>query len=462
MIEAHGVGGQADLPIPLSLAVGGASAALVVSFIVLATAWRSSRYQGAEAPAGHPLPSLASGLILSAGLRIVLRVAGMALFLLAAASALFGQSSLTNPFFGMVYVWWWVGLPFASVLFGPVWKAISPVRTLHAGLVRATGGDPARGVYEYPARLGLWPAALGLFAFVWLELVYDNSSQLGDVRLWCVTYFAIMLVGGAVFGSVFYDKADPFEVFSTLAARLSPWKVEQTEPAEHSVQPEQAMQTKQSGPPGARVVLCSPLANLAATPATAGLTAVVAVLFGSTAFDSFGKSEWWLRSIYDSSLSANVLNNIALIGFCAGAGIVFAAGCMLTRTTNDLRRRALPDLFAHSLIPIIVAYFIAHYLTLFVDYGLQTLALTSDPFGEGWNLFGTAGIAPTFWFSYHPTFLATLKVLAVVVGHVAAAIAAHDRALQVLPAGHRITGQLPLLITMVGFTAGGLMLLFSA
>ena len=444
MIEAHGVGGQADLPIPLSLAVGGASAALVVSFVVLATAWRSSRYQGSQVPAGRPLPATVSRLALSDGSRVMLRVVGMAAFVLAAAAALFGQDRLTNPFFGMVYVWWWVGLPFASVLLGPVWKAISPVRTIHAGLVRVTGGDPVRGLYEYPVRLGMWPAAAGLFAFVWLELVHDNSSQLGDVRLWCAGYLAIMLVGGAVFGSVFYEKADPFEVFSTLAARISPWRTEQT---------------ATSRP---RIVLCSPLANLAATPATAGLTAVMAVLFGSTAFDSFGKSEWWLRTIYGSSLSANVLNNIALIVFCVGAGVIFAAGCVLTRAAKDVRRARLPDLFAHSLVPIIVAYFVAHYLTLFVDYGLQTLSLVSDPFGKGWDLFGTAGVAPTFWFSYHPTFLATLKVLAVVVGHVAAAVAAHDRALQVLPSTHRITGQLPLLITMVGFTAGGLMLLFSA
>lgn len=291
---------------------------------------------------------------------------------------------------------------------------------------------------------GVWPAAIGLFAFVWLELVYDSSSQLGDVRLWCAVYLAIMLVGGAVFGSGFYEKADPFEVFSTLAARLSPWKIEQ------------------SGTPQAGIVLCSPLANLGATPAMTGLTGVVAVLFGSTAFDSFGNSEWWLRTVYGSSWSAYVLNNVALVVFCIGTGVIFAAGCMLTRSKQEYRRRALPDLFAHSIAPIIVAYFVAHYLTLFVDYGWQTLALASDPFGRGWNLFGTAGFAPSFWFSYHPTFLASLKVLAVVVGHVAAAVAAHDRALQVLPARHRVIGQIPLLVTMVGFTAGGLLLLFSA
>ena len=443
MITAHGVGGQADLPIPLSLAVGGAVAALLVSFAVLAAAWRSPRYQPSNAPTGRALPRL-SKLVLSRGFRTALRLVGMCGFVLAAAAALFGKEQLTNPFFGMVYVWWWVGVPLASVLLGPVWKVVSPVRAIHAGLAAATGASADEGLFRYPAWLGVWPAALGLFAFVWLELVYDNSSQLGDVRLWCAVYLGVMLVGGAVFGSRFYEMADPFEVFSTYSARLSPWRVDQ------------------EGTSQASVVLCSPLRNLSGAPALPGLTGVVAVLFGSTAFDSFSKSTWWLQTIYDSSWPAWILENLALIVFCAGTGALLAAGSMLTRPSVDVRRPALPNLFAHSIIPIIVAYFVAHYLTLLVDYGWQTLSQVSDPFGQGWNLFGTAGLTPSFWFAYHPTLLASIKVVAVVLGHVVAAVAAHDRALAVLPAQHRVVGQLPLLIAMVGFTAGGLLLLFSA
>ena len=131
-------------------------------------------------------------------------------------AAVFGQNLLTNPAFGMFYVWWWVGLVPASVLLGPVWRAISPVRTINAVFARVSGSDPDRGLYEYPARLGHWPAALGLFAFVWMELVYPFSTELGPVRLWCAVYLALMLIGGALFGSTFYEKADPFEVYSSL------------------------------------------------------------------------------------------------------------------------------------------------------------------------------------------------------------------------------------------------------
>ncbi len=146
-------------------------------------------------------------------------------------------------------------------------------------------------MFEYPAWLGHWPASVGLFAFVWLELVYPYSTELGPVRLWCAAYVAVMLVGGALFGNVFYERADPFEVYSTLVSRLSIW-----------------------GRRGDLLVVRSPLANLDTTPVRPGLVAVVAVLFGSTAFDSFKDSSRWVQFIQSSSTSPYVLNNLALLG----------------------------------------------------------------------------------------------------------------------------------------------------
>jgi hypothetical protein len=454
VIEAHGIGGQADLPIPLSLAISGAVAALVLSFAVLILAWRNPRYDrpgrpGEPARAGRPAPLWLDRAVRARATAVALRVVGMAIFLFAVVSAIFGEDALTNPFFGIFYVWWWVGLVFASALVGPVWRAISPVRTINALLALLSGADPDRGLRDYPARLGVWPAALGLYAFVWLELVYEHSASLGPVRLWAAVYVAIMLVGGALFGARFYAYADPFEVWSTLAAKVSPWAIEDD-----------------------RLVLRSPLANLATITPVPGLVAVVAVLFGSTAFDSFSESSFWVRTVQNAELTQNVLDNGALLVFCLGAAAVFSVGCLLAGVTvvgGRLRgvelgvpRRDLPRWFAHALVPILVGYFVAHYLTLFVDTGIQTLSYVSDPFGEGWNLFGTAALEPSYWFSYHPTLLATVKVLAVVVGHVAAAVSAHDRAIAILPRDHQVSGQLPLLVAMVVFTAGGLYLLFNA
>jgi hypothetical protein len=118
--------------------------------------------------------------------------------------------------------------------------------------------------------------------------------------------------------------------------------------------------------------------------------------------------------------------------------------------------------FAFSVIPIALSYIVAHYLSYVVEIGTQTLIQASDPLSNGSNLFGTGTLAVPYWLSYHPTFLANIKVLSVVIGHVVAVIAAHERAIKVLPKKHQLTGQLPLLAAMIAFTVGGLYLLFSS
>jgi hypothetical protein len=443
MISAHGIGGARDLPISPELAIAGAVAALTVSFTVLAVAWRNPRYD--EATSGRPAPARIARIVDSTAWRVLWRAVGLLLFLYTAMVAVFGKDLLTNPLFGIFYVWWWVALVPLSLLFGPVWKAISPARTINLLFAKLSGGDPETGIYRYPERLGHWPAAVGLYAFVWMELVYPYSTELGPVRLWCAIYVAVMLIGGAMFGNVFYERADPFEVYSSLVAKLSVW-----------------------GRRDGVLLVRTPLANLDTVVPRTGLVAVTAVLFGSTAFDSFKDSAHWVRFIQGSdfinshSWAHTFANNVALLGFCVAVGAIFALGTMLTGVEPGFRRRTLPALFAHSIVPIIVGYIVAHYLSYLIEAGQATLIKASDPFSNGSNWFGTANWQVDYYFAYHPTLLANIKVLAVVTGHVVGVIAAHDRAVELLPRRHQLTGQLPLLFAMVAFTVGGLWLLFAA
>jgi hypothetical protein len=434
---AHGIGGSADLPISPSLAIAGAVAALVVSFTVLALAWRTPRFD--EATSGRPAPAWLDALVASTAWRVGLRLLGFVVFAYTAMVAVLGEDLLTNPFFGIVFVWWWVGLVPLSLLFGPVWKAISPVRTINLAFAKLSGSDPEVGVFDYPRWLGHWPAAVGLFAFVWLELVYPFMTELGPVRLWCAMYVAAMLVGGALFGNTFYERADPFEVYSTLVGKLSVWGFRE-----------------------GRLVVRSPLANLDTVVVRPGLVAVLAVLFGSTAYDSFRDSSEWVQFIQSTTVSSYLLNNVALLAFCVGVGLIFTIGCMLTGVDPETSRWSLPDRFAHSIVPIVVGYVVAHYLTYLVEFGQKTLIQASDPFSNGADFLGTGDWSVNYWLSYHPTLLANTKVLAVVIGHVLGVIAAHDRAVKLLPARHQLTGQLSLLFAMVAFTVGGLYLLFAA
>jgi hypothetical protein len=434
-VLAHGIGGAKDLPIPAELAIAGAAAALAVSFIVLALAWRRPRFDAATA--GRPAPRWVRSLVDGGLLPGLARVLGLVFFCFVTWTAIAGPDLLINPTFGVVYVFLWVGIVPASLLFGPFYRAVSPVRTVHLLISRALRVDPQRGVLTLPGWVGYWPAAAGLFAFVWLELVYPESTYLAPVRLWFAIYLTVTVLGAAVFGSGWLSRADPFEVYSTLVGRLSVWG------------------RRADGTLSVR----SPLANLDGVRDRPGLVAVVAVLFGSTAFDSFKDSNVWLR--YTQSLQVNVaaLNTVVMLALCLLVGLTFTAATVATASAEVPRRR-LPALFAHSVVPIIVGYMVAHYLSYFVETGQQTLIQLSDPMGTGADLFGTADWEVDYWLSTHPTFLATTKVLAVVTGHVLGVIAAHDRAVRLLPRRHQLTGQLPLLVVMVFYTVSGLYLLF--
>lgn len=438
MVFTHGIGGAKDLPIPVEYFVAGASAALAISFIVLILAWREPRFDARTG--GRPLPAGLARAVDSTAFEVVLRTLGMAFFLYVAWAAIWGPDRLVNPTFGVLFVLLWVGLVPASLLFGPFYRAVNPVRTIHLLLSKVTGGDPERGLVELPRAVGYWPATVGLFAFVWFELVYPESTYLGPLRLWVAAYIAVVLLGGAVFGSTWIGRADPFEAYSTLVGRLSVFGRRDD---------------------GTRV-LRSPMDNLDGTPPLPGLVGVVAVLLGSTAFDSFAGSSFWLRYTQSSSVSSTLLNTAMLAAFCLFVGVTFAVATMATGVDHETNRRTLPDLFAHSVVPIIVGYIVAHYLTYFVETGQQTVVLLSDPMAKGQDLLGTADWSVNYWLSTHPTTLAVIKVVAVVTGHVLGIVAAHDRAVKLLPKRHQVTGQVPLLLVMVLYTVSGLYLLFGS
>ena len=181
MLLAHGIGGRGDLPVPFSLALVGAG---VGAGRVLRRpragpgVRRASRTPSpvVRCPPGWLCSSTppASGWACGLSALVVTAYVG--------AAALLGPDLLVNPTFGVVYVLFWVGLVPLSLLFGPVWRLVNPLRTLHALLARALRMRPAEGLLPLPAGLGYWPAAVGLFAFVWLELVAPGATTLAVVR----------------------------------------------------------------------------------------------------------------------------------------------------------------------------------------------------------------------------------------------------------------------------------------
>ncbi len=437
VVPMHGIGGAKDLPISPWLAIAGGAAALQISFSILGLAWRHPRFDARTQ--GTPVPVL-QRVVESRVWQVLLRGLGVLFAAYVVMAALAGPDVVINPVFGVVYSWLWVGLIPASLLFGPVIWQLSPLRSLHLLGSRLAGRDPEQGWVRLPDRVGCWPAAAGLVAFTWLELASPNSTSLDAVRLWFLGY-ALLIGGGAVvFGSRWFAAADPFEVYSTLVGHLS------------------VFGRRSDG----ALVVRSPLRNLDGVPVRPGLAAVVTVLFGSTVFDSFRDSVTWSRFTTYLGMDRVVVNTVGLLVFCGVTAALFAAATAVTPARGPAQRWELPNVFAHAVVPIVVGYMTAHYLSYFVTTGQQTLTQISDPFVNGSNLLGTANLGISFWLVTHTTTLALIKVGAIIGGHVVGVIAAHDRALKLLPVRDQLTGQLPLLFVMVAYTCAGLWLLFGA
>jgi hypothetical protein len=447
-VLAHGLGGSSDLPVPYAYSVIGAAWALTFTFALVAFAWRRPRFDPAKP--GHPLPATLTALVDSQVTRGVAAAAALTFTVWVLLAGMWGPQTQANALLGVFYVLLWVGLVVASLLFGPVWRVISPVRTVYLLLQRITPESLARPRLCYPEAWGYRPAAMGLFAFVWIELASPNPASLPWVKSWLLIY-ALVLMGGAwLCGQRWFARVDPFGVYSMAVSRLSPFR---------------------RNPETGRIAIGNPFDHLPSLPIRPGVVAILAVLLGSTAFDSFSSSVTW-RNFADGlaktvhvvpvAVSLSVLRTAGLLIFVAVVATTFSLAARAVGGIDREQRRALPGQMAHSLIPIVVGYIFAHYLSYLVERGQQAVFALADPFGRGWNLLGLAHLHVTYLLSMHPTVLAVIKVSCVVTGHIAAVIAAHDKALRLLPAGHQLTGQLTMMLVMVGYTFTGLYLLFSA
>jgi hypothetical protein len=447
-LVAHGLGGSSDLPVPYAFSVIGAAWALTFTFALVAFAWRRPRFDP-QKPV-RPLPAAVTTAVDSRVTRGIAALVALAFTGWTLLAGLCGPQTQANALLGVFYVLLWVGLMAISLLAGPVWRVISPVRTIYLALQRITPGRLARPRLSYPESWGYRPAAVGLFAFVWMELASPDPAALPWVITWLLVYTVVLLAGAWLCGQRWFARADPFGVYSMAVSRLSPFRRDS--------------QTRKIG-------IGNPFDHLLSLPIRPGVVAVLAVLLGSTAFDSFSSSATWRNvasglnrtfHVVPVAVSSSALRTIGLLIFIAVVATTFSLAARATGGIDREQRRTLPGELAHSLIPIVVGYIFAHYLSYLVERGQQAIFALADPFGKGWNLFGLAHLHVAYVLSMHPTVLAVIKVASVVTGHIMAVIAAHDKAIRLLPTGHQLTGQLTMMLVMVGYTFTGLYLLFSA
>lgn len=434
LVPLHGIASRHDLPLPFGYVVVGAVLALAISFAVLLLAWRRPRYATVD---GLTLPRL-TGVVDAPVTRAVARLVVLVLYAWVAMALLFGRDLLTNPSFGFVYVWMWVGLVPLSLLLGQFWRATNPVRTVHRVLCALARVHPDDGLLRLPAVVGRWPAALGLLAFAWLELVQPDRTTLPVLRVWALSWFVLLVLGAVVFGQRWVSAADPFEAYASSVAQLSPWRRV-----------------------GAEIRLVNPLAGLTSWRPPPGAVGVVAALLGSTAFDSFANLSWWIQTVQRSPVVTVVWASGGLAVMTLVVLVSFGLAAAWMGRYGDRPAWTYPRLMAGSVVPIVVGYAVAHYFTLLVTEGQHTALLLSDPLGRGWDVLGTRGMTVDNGIFAHPTAIATVQAAAIILGHVVGIVCAHEKAVALLPEQSALRGQWPMLVVMVGYTCAGLLLLFS-
>ncbi len=445
VVLAHGLGGSSDLPVPYAYAMVGAAWALTFTFALVAFAWRRPRFDPLKP--GRPLPTAVTTLVDARATRWTAAAVALVFTLWVVLSRGVGSADAVQMLCSACSTCccgsgWWR----SRCCSDPIWRVISPMRTVYLLLRRMPLGRSGARL-SYPESWGYRPAAVGLFAFVWMELASPDSASLPWVKAWLLIYGVAMLAGAWLCGQRWLARADPFGVYSMAVSRLCPFR---------------------RNPTTGKIVIGNPFDHLPSLPVRPGVVVTLAVLLGSTAFDSFSSSPTW-RGFADQitrnfgtppTLSSSVLRTIGLIVFISVVAVTFSLAARATGGVDRDQRRALPGQMAHSLIPIVVGYIFAHYLSYLVERGQQAVIALADPLGRGWNPLGLAHMHVAYVLSAHPPVLAVIKVTCVVTGHIVAVIAAHDRALSLLPAGHQLTGQLTMMLVMVGYTFTGLYLLF--
>jgi hypothetical protein len=453
---AHALVSRQDLPIPAWMFAWAASIVLIASFFALSAAWRKPQFEDEHAR------SLGEGFarsLLSLPVQVLCGAIGVFLLGVAVYAGLRGTEAPDRNFaLTFIFVTAWLGFPFFSAIFGDLFRPFNPWRAVGrafgGAFTRLAGQRPAH--LAYPERLGRWPAAAGLLAFVWIEVVYGRTSivsvdiQPHSIAIATLVYSIYTMAMMTVFGvEKWCERGETFSVYFGMFSQLGIFGVRDN-----------------------RIYRRRPFSAATSWAVVPGSAAVVIASIAATSFDGAQDGafkaaieavfEWFTERGLALTTGLRLTDTIFMLATFAGVGLIYLLGVRGMRTVPGAPSfKQLRTGFAHTLIPIALAYLVAHYFSFFVfQEQAQFGYLLSDPLGNGHtDLFGTVTnevdykllTANAIWY---------VQVGALVIGHVIGLMLAHDRALVYWPDYRKATAsQYWMLAVMVAFTCFGLYLL---
>lgn len=478
-VHAHGFGPRYDLPVPLWLYITGAGAAVALSFVVIGVFVRSS--PGLHGYARYNLLQLRLGRWAShSSILFLIKLTSASLFILLIITGLFGEQipsrNLTPT---MIWVIWWVGAAYVSALIGNIWSLINPWKILY-GWVEGLYGLLSQKkqlslALPYPEKLGIWPGVILFATFAWVENVYPDSAGPRNLSVLVLMYSGAAWAGMFVFGKhAWLRHGEAFSLIFGFLSRFSP-----TEVRVHSVDlckacPSDCLDLNeqcidcyecfQKAQPDQREWSLRPFAAglLRNERVSVSHVAFVLLMLATVSFDGFTATSTWASILNDMYSYLSFLGGQAVTG-AQTAGLVWfvlmfpliflpIAALAARFSKTDHRPGEVARVMVYSLIPIALAYHLAHFFSFLIIQGQLIIPLASDPFGFGWDLFGSADYqvniaavnARAIWF---------VSIVTIVVGHVVAVYIAHVAALRLFR-NHQLAlrSQYPMLALMVSYT----------
>lgn len=396
VVSAHDVAGaRFDAPIPLGLLFVGAGATVGLTALALVAMDAPSIRSDRRARVGHVSERLLRGL------RLAGRAGFFLAFVLSIVVGLFGRQVAAENF-ATAFVWpvWLNGVALVAILVGDPWPALSPWRTMYDGLTRLEGRPIA--LFEYPERLGRWPALVGFLLFVGIVenlTVIPRSPR--ATAIWLVGYAMAMLLGQLAFGRIWLDRADAFAVLYRLLGRVAPFRF-----------------VGGTGG-GYTLVLRPPWRGVSTAASDLATVAFVVAAVYTVSFDGFTNTPEYQTLLYTTRDVSGAGSWVSVGLYLAGFALFLGAYLTVAGATGRLtRRRPMESAssLALTVVPIAAAYEVAHNYPYVIANVTRVLTMASSTVGFDLTL------SPLGWLSL-PAFWAS-QVLLIVGGHVVAVVAA--------------------------------------
>jgi hypothetical protein len=381
------------------------------------------------------------------------RIVSVGLFLLVVWAGLFGnQNASRNLVPTAVWVYWWVGLGFWSAFLGDIQGLVNPWRIIYSwvdGAVRRIGIPEGLSLeLPYPQWAGVWPGVILFLGFAWIELVWGAASSVpANLAIVGLIYSIITWTGMILFGpQVWIRGGEIFSIVFAMLGRFAPLQ---------SVVPGE-------GSPRQLILRGYGAGLLNRAPVSFSMTVFVLLALATVTFDGFLETPLWgaILDVLHQTLMPQAerthwaLFTLALVfvpGFFLVTFLLFM-WVMARLQSSGISIIALSGYFVFSLVPIALAYHLAHYLLFFMVGGQLIIPLASDPMGFGSDWLGTSGYrvdiailnAKTSWY---------VGVTSIVLGHIFAVYLSHAQALRLFKdRAMALRSQIPMLLLMVGYT----------